>query len=251
LVYRTVYPLCWSPWIGWIPDPVTPPLAPLAAWSHGRSWQLRQQNRTSRPGRRSPWYRPTSKYLEMLHWSTDIYSGCEVWIYFSARFSESLVSLMHNLENLPSFICFCWRYNLTVSWCWLQLQIIEFSLVNIHTIGHSEYSDSEWILNFKKIVHFSPILAKSGRCKLLALRCSEPWHLTIPCRPRSSKQPICGVRSREPEDNDERHEAAETYRSDLTNINWGRIRKIHRLIVGISTIWMTEIIWNYHKRRQP
>ena len=188
MVYRTVYPLCWSPWIGWIPDPVTPPLAPLAAWSHGRSWQLRQQNRTSRPGRRSPWYRPTSKYLEMLHWSTDIYSGCEVWIYFSARFSESLVSLMHNLENLPSFICFCWRYNLTVSWCWLQLQIIEFSLVNIHTIGHSEYSDSEWILNFKKIVHFSPILAKSGRCKLLALRCSEPWHLTIPCRPRSSKQ---------------------------------------------------------------
>ena len=32
----------------------------------------------------------------------------------------------------------------------------------------------------------------------------------------ASKQPVCGVRSREPEDNDERHEAAETYRrSDL------------------------------------
>ena len=44
------------------------------------------------------------------------------------------------------------------------------------------------------------------------------------------------------EDNDERHEAAETYRSDLTNINWGRIRKINRLIVGILTIWITEII---------
>ena len=41
-------------------------------------------------------------------------AGAAALKYFSARFSESLVSLMHNLENLPSFICFCWRYNLSL-----------------------------------------------------------------------------------------------------------------------------------------
>ena len=94
---------------------------------------------------------------------------------------------------------------------------------------------------FKIISSILVLFTRSGRCKLLALShdISPSPNVSLP---RSSKQPICGVRSREPEDNDERHEAAETYRSDLTNINWGRIRKINRLIVGILTIWITEII---------
>ena len=80
--------------------PVSPPLGPLAAWSHGRSWQLRQQNRTSRPGRRSPWYRLTSKISKSLTQTTakttakataktTVAGGPS----YSARFSQSSVSL--------------------------------------------------------------------------------------------------------------------------------------------------------------
>ena len=71
-----------------LPDPVTPPRGPLAAWSHGRSWQLRQQNRTSRPGRRSPWYRPTweniyRKIYRYLQWFSEVW----IYIFFSKVFS--------------------------------------------------------------------------------------------------------------------------------------------------------------------